>query len=161
MLSCDCSSISRFCSVLLSSLTSERDIENSSCLVVTVLFSSSNCGERGLRSTSRWLCTGWLSQTGLITMSTHFGLVPGLHFSAVLLGDAFILLTDLLHDAGQVLLRCGVNLHVYAAGGHLSAKSCELLQINEIHVVFHTIRIFREWIEKWEFLLFEMDLCEL
>lgn len=85
--------------------------------------------------------------------STYFALVPGLHVSAVLVDDAFILLSDLLHDAGHVLLRCSVNLYVYVAGGHLSTKSCEFLQKNDIAVSLCTFSYIAHFFKKWELLL--------
>lgn len=94
------------------------------------MFSSSNCGDRDLVNV--WMIVYVLAIEN--KTNTYFALVPGLHFSAVLIDDALILGSDLLHDAGHVLLRCGVNLNVYAAGGHLSAKSCEFLQNNNIAV---------------------------
>lgn len=64
----------------------------------------------------------------LNVLSPHLDLVPGLHFAAVLLSDALILRSDLIHDHRYVLLRLGIHFHVHRAGTDLATQRCELLQ---------------------------------
>lgn len=62
---------------------------------------------------------------------THLGLVPGFHFTAVLLSDAIVLTSDFLQDPAQVLLGLGVHLHINRAAGNMVAQGCKLLQVGE------------------------------
>lgn len=65
----------------------------------------------------------------LNVFAPHLDLVPGLHFAAVLLSNAFILRSDLIHDDSYVLLRFGIHFHIHRAGTDLVTQRCKLLQV--------------------------------
>lgn len=61
----------------------------------------------------------------------HLGLVPGFHFTAILLSDAVVLTSDFLQNPVQVLLRLSVHLHIHRAARNISPQDCKLLQGEE------------------------------
>lgn len=60
--------------------------------------------------------------------SPHLRLVPGFHFAAVLVDNALVLISDLIDDGRQVLLRCSIHLHIDGAGGHEGTQGSKLLE---------------------------------
>lgn len=58
---------------------------------------------------------------------SHLVIKPGLLVATMFVSDGFVLGTDLFQDSVQVLLGCGIYLHVDCAS-ELRAQCCQLLK---------------------------------
>ena len=125
MLSWDCSSISRFCTVRRSSEISLLPLCTSSLLVATSRFSSSVCSrETSVHNATSGRRTS--REAGAPQKATHLAEEPGLGILAVLLGHLLVLVAHLVQDAAQVHAGGGVHLHVDVPA-HLASQGVHLL----------------------------------
>ena len=133
MLSCDCSSISRPCSVRRISVISDLDVWRISVLAATSLFRASVWNRHSHRHNQciahvpshNRLSRQW-EISGRVWVQSYLCLEPGFKFFVVLGGHILVLLADLSHDGGQVLLWWRVHLHVDLST-HLASHGCQFL----------------------------------
>lgn len=72
------------------------------------------------------ICNVWDIVPLFMGKSFHLLIKPGLLVATMFVSDAFVLGTDVLQDFVEVLLGCGINLHIDCAS-KLRAQCCQLL----------------------------------